>query len=98
MPRVTALRFRAADGTTTDPANGCGSCPETLGVGRGGTASNGMELRFTLSGHRAGMEYDIARARRTRCGSGGRAPGPSWAPTRWAPATTGTTPTSSSPP
>jgi hypothetical protein len=64
MPRVTAFRFRAADGTTTDPANGCASCPETLGVGRGGTASNGMELRFTLSGHRAGMEYDITRTRR----------------------------------
>ncbi|MGH7750957.1 MAG: hypothetical protein ACREQ5_40250, partial [Candidatus Dormibacteria bacterium] len=38
--------------------------PVALGVGRDGTASNGMELRFTLEGHRPGMEYDITRTRR----------------------------------
>jgi hypothetical protein len=35
-----------------------------LGVGVNGTASNGMELRFTISGHRRGIEYDITRTRR----------------------------------
>jgi hypothetical protein len=36
----------------------------SLGVGRSGTASNGMELQFTLRGHRAGVKYDIDRKRR----------------------------------
>ena len=64
MPRVTAFRFRNADGTTSDPTNCCAICPTALGVGRNGTASNGMELRFTIDGHRPGMEYDITRTRR----------------------------------
>ena len=64
MPRVTAFRFRSTDGTASDPTNCCASCPVTLGVGRSGTASNGMELRFTIEGHRPGMEYDITRTRR----------------------------------
>jgi hypothetical protein len=64
MPRVTAFRFSAADGTTSDPTNCCTICPVSLGVGRDGTASHGMELRFTLEGHRPGMEYDITRTRR----------------------------------
>jgi hypothetical protein len=64
MPRVTAFRFSAADGTATDPDDCCSVCPVSLGVGQGGTASHGMELRFTLEGHRPGMEYDITRTRR----------------------------------
>jgi len=36
----------------------------TLGVGRSGTASNGMEMQFTLAGHRKGIEYEIRRVRR----------------------------------
>ena len=64
MPRVTAFRFRAADGAASDPANCCAGCPVSLGVGQGGTASHGMELRFTIEGHRRGMEYDITRTRR----------------------------------
>ena len=36
----------------------------TLGVGRSGTASNGMEMQFTIAGHRAGIEYEIRRVRR----------------------------------
>ena len=64
MPRVTAFRFNAADGAASDPTNCCSVCPITLGVGQTGTASHGMELRFTLQGHRSGMEYDITRTRR----------------------------------
>jgi hypothetical protein len=62
MPRVTAFRFRNTG--ASDPDNNCANCPITLGIGVGGTARNGMELRFTIDGHRAGMEYDITRTRR----------------------------------
>jgi hypothetical protein len=76
LPRVVDFSFRNQDGTTSDPANCCVSCQVTLangrqsgtginlGVGQGGTASNGMELMFVLSGHRPGLEYDITRTRR----------------------------------
>jgi hypothetical protein len=76
LPRVVSFSFRNQDGTTSDPANCCPACRVTLpngrqsgtginlGVGQGGTASNGMELMFVLSGHRAGLEYDITRTRR----------------------------------
>lgn len=66
VPCVTVVRFRNAGGT--DPDNCCTICPVNLGVGvdrgAGPTASNGMELRFTLRGHAAGFEYDITRTRR----------------------------------
>lgn len=76
LPRVTAARFQTTG--TTDAENCCGDCtrlPVTggrtnLGVGlRGaGTASlraaNGMEWAFTISGHRAGFEYDSLRRAR----------------------------------
>ena len=64
MPRVTDFRFNAADGTASDPVNCAKVCPISLGVGQSGTASHGMELRFTLEGHRPGMEYDVTRTRR----------------------------------
>lgn len=62
LPTVTSFRFRNTG--TSDAANCCAVCPLTLGVGAGGTASNGMELRATISGHRSGIEYDITRTRR----------------------------------
>jgi hypothetical protein len=77
LPRVAAFRFRNTG--TVDPENCCGICstrlPATggrlnLGVGLRGSgtvplrAANGMELSFTISGHRAGFEYDITRTRR----------------------------------
>lgn len=65
LPRVTEIRFRNSG--TTDLQNCCSPCltaPVDLGVAAGGTATNGMELRFKISGHRAGIEYDITRTRR----------------------------------
>ncbi len=62
LPRVTAFRFRNTG--ASDATNCCAVCPLALGVGAAGTASNGMELRFDISGHRAGIEYDITRTRR----------------------------------
>jgi hypothetical protein len=61
-PRVTEIRFRNSG--TTDADNCCRICPGPLGVGAGGRAQNGMELRFRISGHRPGIEYDITRTRR----------------------------------
>ncbi|HEY0763749.1 MAG TPA: hypothetical protein VGD61_15355 [Pyrinomonadaceae bacterium] len=77
LPTVSAFRFRNFG--TTDPENCCTNCttldPRTggrlnLGVGLRGNgalpvrAANGMELAFTISGHRPGVEYDITRTRR----------------------------------
>lgn len=66
LPRVTQFVFRNAGATHAD--NRCRHCPINLGVGidrgAGQTASNGMELQFTLAGHRADLEYDITRTRR----------------------------------
>lgn len=78
LPRVSAFRFQNTG--TTDPENCCRVCasalfPQTggrinLGVGLRGNgatplrAANGMELAFTIAGHRAGIEYDILRTRR----------------------------------
>jgi subtilisin family serine protease len=62
LPPVTAFRFRNSG--TTDPDNCCALCPSALGVGEGGRAWNRMELRFTITGHRRGIEYDITRTRR----------------------------------
>ena len=77
LPHVTEIRFRNTG--TTDPENCCANCsallPATggrlnLGVGLRGSgavslrAANGMELAFTISGHRPGIEYDITRTRR----------------------------------
>jgi hypothetical protein len=63
MPTVTMDAFRASG--STDPANCCALCPAPLGVGQGGTASNGMEMRFAVAGHRSGISYDILRTRAT---------------------------------
>lgn len=66
LPCVTNFRFMNTGRTHAD--NCCASCPMNLGVGvnfgGGPTASNGMELQFTISGHRPGLEYDITRTRR----------------------------------
>ncbi len=76
LPRVTAFKFRNTG--VVDPENCCGACtrlPATggrlnLGVGLRGTgavplrAANGMELSFTIAGHRPGLEYDIVRTLR----------------------------------
>jgi len=73
LPHVTAFAFRRGNGTRSDPTNCCALCRRALpgggqdgsgillGVGQGGTASNGMEIRFTLAGHRKGIEYDVLR-------------------------------------
>jgi D-alanyl-D-alanine carboxypeptidase len=67
VPCVSHTRF--VNRGTTRGHNRCSFCPMNLGVGidrgAGPTASNGMELQFTISGHRLGMEYDILRTRRT---------------------------------
>lgn len=66
FPRVTRFVFVNAGATHAD--NRCAHCPINLGVGidlgAGPTAANGMELQFTLAGHRRGLEYDITRTRR----------------------------------
>lgn len=77
LPSVANFAFRNAG--TVDPENCCVNCttllPATagrlnLGVGLRGhgamplRAANGMELAFTISGHRRGIEYDIVRTRR----------------------------------
>jgi hypothetical protein len=76
MPRVVSFIFRSTNGERTDPDNCCTICRRTLpdgtqngtgirlGVGPGGTAFNGMEMQFTISGHRRGLEYDIVRTLR----------------------------------
>jgi hypothetical protein len=77
LPRVVAFRFHNTG--LVDADNCCAVCttqtPATggrlnLGVGLRGNgavnrrAANGMELSFTISGHRAGLAYDIVRTRR----------------------------------
>jgi hypothetical protein len=74
LPHVSAFVFRNANGARSDPNNCCVLCRRILlngtqngtgiilGVGSGGTATNGMELQLTISGHRRGIEYDILRA------------------------------------
>jgi hypothetical protein len=68
LPRITGFDFRNGNGAATGADNRCRRCPINLGVGvnfgAGQTACNGMELRFTIAGHRAGFEYDITRTRR----------------------------------
>jgi hypothetical protein len=63
LPEVTGVVFRnGADGATPSPDNCCAICVDLrLGVRQNATASNGMEMIFTLSGHRRGIEYDITR-------------------------------------
>jgi len=78
LPKVSTFNFRNTG--TTDAENCCRVCtspllPRTgsrlnLGVGLRGNgaaplrAANGMELAFTIAGHRPGFEYDILRTRR----------------------------------
>lgn len=76
LPRVTGFTFRNTG--VVDPENCCSSCTDppvtagrgNIGVGMRGNgavalrAANGMELAFTIAGHRAGIEYDITRTRR----------------------------------
>ncbi len=63
LPIVTRVDFRNGDdGNTPHADNCCAICPYIrLGIRQNGTASNGMEMIFTLSGHRRGIEYDIVR-------------------------------------
>jgi hypothetical protein len=63
LPEVTAVAFRNGhDGNKPDSDNCCAICFDIrLGVRQNATASNGMEMIFTLSGHRRGFEYDITR-------------------------------------
>jgi hypothetical protein len=67
LPRITNVDF--VNSGQTDRDNCCAKCPVNLGVGidrgAGQTASNGMELRFTVSGHREGIWYDVLRTRRS---------------------------------
>lgn len=67
LPNITRVDFRnGTDGDTPDPDNCCAICLDIrLGVRQNATASNGMEMIFTISGHRRGMEYDITRTVRT---------------------------------
>ena len=76
MPTATLEEFRASGNTASD--NCCALCPESLGVGRGGTASNGMEMRFRINGHRAGVGYDILRTRATSLWETGHAGTTGW--------------------
>jgi hypothetical protein len=63
LPDVTRVHFRNGDdGDTPHEDNCCAICRDIrLGVRQNGTASNGMEMIFTLSGHRRGIQYDIVR-------------------------------------
>src|SRR5438128_2340869 len=77
LPTVSAFNFRNTG--VVDPENCCASCTDlpatggrmNLGIGLRGSGNvslrpaNGMELAFTISGHRPGMEYDITRTRRS---------------------------------
>lgn len=71
IPVVTRTTFRNKNTQKLDVDNCCKAslCVSTrnLGVGidrgSGPTASNAMEMQFTLSGHRAGITYDIKRRR-----------------------------------
>ena len=63
LPTAALDNFRTSG--NTDPDNCCAFCPLPLGVGQGGTASNGMEMSFKINGHRAGVGYDILRTRAT---------------------------------
>ncbi len=65
LPEVTMVQFRNGNGNTPDSKNCCAICGVVrLGVRQNATASNGMEMIFTLSGHRSGLEYDITRTLR----------------------------------
>ena len=60
LPDVTRVDFRNGDDGDVTPHqdNCCAVCHEMrLGVRQNGTASNGMEMMFTLSSHRRGVEY-----------------------------------------
>ena len=62
LPDVTLVQFRNGNGDTPNSDNCCAICSGLrLGVRQNATASNGMEMTFTLSGHRIGLEYDITR-------------------------------------
>jgi hypothetical protein len=67
LPNVIRVDFRNGDGGDTPHTdNCCAICLDIrLGVRQNGTASNGMEMIFTLSDHRRGLEYDIVRTVRT---------------------------------
>lgn len=62
LPQVTRVRFSNTGRTHAN--NCCAFCPVPLGVGISGTGLNGMELQFTLAGHRPGIWYDVLRTRR----------------------------------
>lgn len=62
LPKIVGIRFNNTG--TTHPDNCCAICPENLGVGIRGTGLNGMELQFTITGHRSGTWYDVIRTRR----------------------------------
>ena len=62
LPRVTGITMRTTGNSAA--VNCCAICPVALGVGSGGMAANGIELRATIEGHRAGFEYDFVRTRR----------------------------------
>jgi hypothetical protein len=74
MPRVTHVTFVNTGTSHADnccarcrvnlPGGGQNGTGITLGIGQGGTASNAMELQFTIADHRRGFEYDITRTRR----------------------------------
>jgi hypothetical protein len=62
LPTVTGITLRTTG--NSNALNCCAICPVALGVGSGGMAANGIELRATIEGHRAGFEYDFVRSRR----------------------------------
>lgn len=75
LPTVSRVNFRNGDnGNTPHIDDCCAICKDIrLGIRQNGTASNGMEMIFTLSGHRRGIEYDIVRT--VRVSLWGRAAG-----------------------
>ncbi len=68
LPTITKFEFVTAG--TTHPDNCSPFGPITLGVGRRigaplrPTASNGVEMRFTVAGYRKGVDLEITRTRR----------------------------------
>lgn len=63
-PVATLDEFRNADGSNTSAENCCPICPVPLGVGAGGQARHGMEMRIEIT-NPCPAAYEITRVRET---------------------------------
>lgn len=61
-PVATLNEFRNADGSNTSRENCCAVCPVPLGVGAGGQARHGMEMRIEIT-NPCPAAYEITRVR-----------------------------------